>query len=578
VFAAGDAVTGPDTVVGALGGGLRAAESIAHYLKNGDLNGFHSSFPKYTDDDIAKANIEGVKVVPRTKMPELESDTRKSNFREVEQGFSEEQALAEAARCLDCGTCARCGLCETVCEAEAIDYTQTDQVVDITVGGVVVATGYEQLDLTGTEFNVEHPNVITGLEMERMLTPTGPTEGHVKRPLDGATPKSVTFVQCAGSRDERYKKYCSGICCLYSTKNAQLIRQEYPDMEINILYIDFRTGGRHMEEYYQRLRGMNINLIKGRPSEILEGPDGQVMMDVFDENTGKLLQITSDLVVLAVALVPSRGSQDIIETMHLVVGPEGFATPTHIKIAPVDTSTGGVFLAGTVTGPKAIPECITEAAAAAARLSTFLQSDTMTVSLQKSHINGDICIQCGLCNDVCNYDAIDTTKDPFEVVPVACQACGMCAAVCPTNAIDLRQYLDVQVESQVKGILQAEPNKIIAYCCAQCGYNAADVAGTARSDYPDDIRIVRLPCTGRMSIQSVLMPFNYGARGVMVVGCLEGQCHFIDGNIAAKERTTKAKRALDILGIGSNRLEFFNMSSADGPKFVEAAKRMVSQC
>jgi heterodisulfide reductase subunit A len=471
-----------------------------------------------------------------------------------------------------------CGICEKVCEVDAIDYKQEDVEEEITVGGVVVATGYEQLDLTGSEFNIEHPNVITGLHIERMLSPTGPTLGHVLKPSDWIKPRSVTFVQCAGSRDERHCRYCSGICCLYATKNAMLLRQEDPEVEINILYIDYRTGGRFNEEYYQRLRSMNINIIKGRPSEILEGPEGTLMMDIFDDNIGKLLQITTDMVVLSVGLVPSEGSKDIIEKLHLVFGQDGFATPTHIKIAPVDTSTTGVFLAGTITGPKSIPDCITDAGTAAARLSTFLKDKIMTISLDKAHINGDLCIQCGLCDEICHYDAIDTTNDTFEVLPVSCRGCGLCAGICPTNAIDLRQYLDSQIESQVQGILEAEPNVIIAYCCAQCGYNAADVAGTARLDYPKEIRIVRIPCTGRMSLDFVLMPFNYGARGVMVVGCLEDQCHFIDGNIKAKERAEKAKKALDLLGIGGNRLEFFNMSSADGPKFVEAANRMVEQC
>jgi heterodisulfide reductase subunit A len=477
-----------------------------------------------------------------------------------------------------CGKKGETPPCVKACAVNAIDHKMKDEEIELTVGGVIVSTGYEQIDLSETEFNIENPNVITGLQMERMLTPTGPTEGHVLRPSDSEKPNSVTFVQCAGSRDERYCKYCSEICCLYTTKNAMLLRQEDPDVEINILYIDFRTGGRFNEEYYRRLRGMNINMIKGRPSEILDGPNNTLEMDIFDKDTNKLIQIKSDLVVLSAALVPSAGSRDIIEKLHLVFGPDKFATPTHIKIAPVDTSTAGIFIAGTITGPKSIPESITDAAAAAARLSTFLQSKTMTVSLDKAHINGDICIKCGLCDDVCNYDAIDTEKDPFEVMPVSCHGCGMCAGVCPTNAIDLRQYLDPQIESHVRGVLEAEPNVIIAYCCAQCGYNAADVAGTARYDYPEDIRIIRLPCSGRISLDSILMPFNYGARGVMVVGCLEDQCHFIDGNISAKERAKKAKRALDLLGIGGHRLEFFNMSSADGHKFVEAAKRMVKQC
>jgi len=191
-------------------------------------------------------------------------------------------------------------------------------------------------------------------------------------------------------------------------------------------------------------------------------------------------------------------------------------------------------------------------------------------------------MKCDICVDGCNYDAIDTTGEVYKVTEVACQACGKCAAICPTNAIDLRHYLDEQLTAQVDGILKADKqnktDSIIAYTCTWCGYNAADIAGIARYKYPTNIRIIKYPCTGRMSLEHILYPFTKGARGVMVVGCLPDQCHYIDGNIGAKERTEQAKQVLDLIGIGSNRLEFFNLSSAMGDKFRDYAKRMVEQC
>lgn len=469
----------------------------------------------------------------------------------------------------------KCGNCKKFCEVDAIDFEQEDQLLERNVGSVIVATGYQQYDLSNTEYNIEHPNVITGLELERMLSPAGPTVGKVICPDTNEKPESITFIQCAGSRDERHRAYCSNICCMYATKNAGLILKEHPDIEINICYIDYRAAGRSYEEYYRNLRGMGVNMIQGRPSEIQKGGNGKLTFDVYDTHTGKLLQIETDLVVLSTALVPSEGTRKMIETLHMVFGPDGFIKPVHVKIAPVDTSLGGVFVAGTSLGPKPIQDCIADAGAAASRVASFLKSDEMVIDLNKAFINTDLCITCGNCIEGCKYDAIDTTGDEYKIIEVACQGCGKCSALCPTNAIDLRHFLDEQITAQVDGILATDKDSIIAFSCTQCGYNAADIAGTSRYSYPKQVKIIRLPCTARISIEQMIYPFIKGAKGVMVMGCLEDQCHYIDGNIGAKERAHQAKKILDIIGIGGHRLEFYNLSSAEGHKFAEYARRMV---
>ncbi len=471
-----------------------------------------------------------------------------------------------------------CGLCEEVCEVDAIDYKQEDSEEEINVGAVVVATGYQQYDLSGSELNYDHPDVITGLELERMLSPSGPTGGHVKVPSSGKVPKSVTFILCSGSRDERTNEYCSRICCTYSLKNANLIMQEHPDTEVNICYIDIRAAGRNYEEYYQKVRGMGVNFIHGRPSEVFASREGGLEMDVYDHNTSKLLQLQSELVVLAAAMRPNQGTTDMISRIHMVFGPDGFIKPMHVKIGPVDTTMGGVYIAGTASGPKAIQECITDAGAAASRVATFLKDPTTEIDLNKAIINADLCIKCGTCSDGCVYDAIDTTGEFYKVIEVACEGCGKCAANCPSGAIDLRQFLDQQIEAQIDGIMEGEDDTIVAIVCTQCGYNAADIAGTARMDYPSNVKIVRYPCTARVSHQHMIYPLLKGAKGVMVVGCLPDQCHYIDGNFGAADRADQAKQLLDLIGIGSVRLEFFNMSSAEGASFAAAANRMVDQC
>jgi heterodisulfide reductase subunit A len=225
-------------------------------------------------------------------------------------------------------------------------------------------------------------------------------------------------------------------------------------------------------------------------------------------------------------------------------------------------------------GPKPIQECITDAGAAASRVATFLKDETAVIDLITSYIDPEICMKCGKCAEECVYDAIDTTGDVYKVIDVACQSCGKCASICPTNAIDLRMFLDKQIEAHVDGILAEDKDSIIALVCTQCGYNASDIAGTARLQYPERVKIIKLPCTARVSVNAMLYPFLKGAKGVMVVGCYEGTCHYIDGNIGAKERANLAKQALDLMGVGGWRLEFFNMSSAEGQRFAWAASEM----
>ncbi len=473
----------------------------------------------------------------------------------------------------------KCGICVDNCVAGAIDFDQKEKHIELKVGAIMVATGYDQYDLSNTEYNIEHPNVITGLELERMIDPSGPTSGKIIRPSDGETPKSLTFIQCAGSRDERRNTYCSKICCMYTIKNAQLVEKEYPEMEINLCYIDIRTPGKNFEEYYRRFRSAGINMIKGMPSEILSGENDTLEFDVYDTATKKLLKINTDLVVLATSLVPSEGTKKMAEVLHLVYGPEGFLAPVHVKINPVDTANRGQYIVGTAVFPKPIQECITDAGAASSRVATFLKDDKLVLDLVTNRIDPEICIHCGECVEGCNYSAIKENEEGvYEVLDVSCLGCGKCAAICPSNASEMRFGSDEQLKVQVSGILSSDPDTIIAYSCEQCGYNAADLAGISNLEYSSKVKIVKVPCTARVSFELMLYPFLKGAKGVMVAGCLEDQCHYIDGNIGAKERAMMAKKILDLIGIGGERLQFFNMSSGDGPKFAESARAIAEVC
>ena len=480
-------------------------------------------------------------------------------------------AVIESDVCLKL-TKNRCGICEKVCPAGAIEYDQKPQRRELNVGAIIVATGYKQMDLYNTEYNYEHPDVITGLELERMIVPSGPTGGKIVCPSDGRVPKTVTFIQCAGSRDRRYKEYCSNICCMYSVKNAKIVRAKIPGATINMCYIDIRAPGRRYEEYYKTFRENDIKMIMGRPSEIMETPDGKLYFDVFDKATNKLLRIYSDLIVLATALEPSEGTRKMAEILHLQYGMDKFLSPLHVKIAPVDTTTEGIYIAGTAEGPKSIQESITDAGTAASRAATILKDDSTTIDLTTAVIDPARCTKCGLCIEACNYHAISIEGEDYTVIDMACKGCGKCVSICPEGAIEIRHLTGAQLRAQVDSILESDPDSVIAYTTETCGYNAADIAGTSRMEYPPVVKIVKLPCVGRLSVADILYPFEKGAKGVMIFACPEGLCHYIDGTEAAKEKYEKAKEILKEKGMDAERLRFIEILTPDGQKFQKVCK------
>ena len=482
--------------------------------------------------------------------------------------------LRDPMRCLKLSGKMDCLGCAKACSAQAIMDSDEEAEERLNVGGIIVATGYRQVDLSGTEYHVEHPNVITGLELERLLSPSGPTQGKLLRPSDARPPKSVVFVQCAGSRDRRRKEYCSKVCCMYATKNARLIKGESPQTEVTVCYVDMRAAGRGYEEYFDRAREMGVEYVRGNVGEVV--PHGD-RLRVKLENTflGELEELEADLVVLSTAMEPSEGTLEMERLIPLVPGKDGFIAPMHVKIAPVDTATAGVFVCGTAEAPKPIQECITDAGAAASRAASFLRDKEMRVDLVTAYIDQGRCISCGKCEEWCDFDAIESDADGYRVLEIACHACGRCAANCPSNAIDLRLNNDLQLEANAEGILDEDRDSIIAYACEQCGYNAADLAGTAKKRYSTEVKVVKVPCSGRVSAAQMLLPLERGAKGVMVAACLDGQCHFVDGNTDARHRVEEVRRALDLMGVGSERLQFFHISSSEGDKFVQAVESII---
>jgi heterodisulfide reductase subunit A len=360
---------------------------------------------------------------------------------------------------IDRDVCIDCKNCQRNCPAEAIDFEQEPEYMDIKVGSVIVATGWDEYPIMETneyKYGI-YPDVITQIELERMLSPIGPTDGHVYRISDGERPKKVAMIQCVGSRSLRGNEYCSGVCCNVALKNAQLLKQEYPDMDIVIFYIDIRTTDKGNEEYFRKIREANISFIKGKPGDIKLNKDGT--MKLFYDNA-LLNEVSSknfDLVVLSTGIIPSRGTSEVIETMGLGKGPSGFLDEIHGCLKPQETKNMGIYICGCAAGPKNIPYSVSTALAAASKASTLLSNDTISQELIIAEVDDDLCMGCHRCEKVCYYEAIEVGEDNIAYVDdLKCKGCGVCVTSCPARALDLKYYREEQFVEEIKGLSNVE--------------------------------------------------------------------------------------------------------------------------
>jgi heterodisulfide reductase subunit A len=354
-------------------------------------------------------------------------------------------------------TLGRCGTCEYFCEADAIDYEQEDEVLELEVGNIILATGYDTFDAQRvSQYGYgRYPNVFTSMEVERMLSGTGPTAGRIVM-RDGETePETVAIIHCVGSRDENYNAYCSEVCCMYSLKLAHLVHDK-TDARIYECYIDMRTGGKTYEAFYKRLQREGTIFINGRPSEILP-EDDRLAVYVEDRAIGKQLRIPVDMVILSLGLEPRHDAPQVAALFGISCDEEGWFKEKHPKLDPVATTTDGVFIAGCAQGPRDIPDSVAQGAAAAARVLSLIDRGEVEVEAATAFVDEMMCVGCGQCIETCPYTAIELLEDRevAHVIEAVCKGCGTCAAACPSKAIMLRHFTDRQLISEMVGAMRA---------------------------------------------------------------------------------------------------------------------------
>ncbi|MHA2134323.1 MAG: FAD-dependent oxidoreductase [Candidatus Thorarchaeota archaeon] len=458
VFAGGDIVSGPASVVEAIASGKEAAKSIDRYLEGIDLfEGRPVEIRAVIDPDVDSARL---RLGPRAIMPTLSKRKRRSTFDEVELGFKEIAAVIEAGRCLGCAVCSECKQCIDVCEPKAIDPDMKDEIIDLDVGTIILATGfnpYEPVDTREYGYGL-FSNVITNTQLERLTNAAGPTGGKIKRPSDGNTPKSVAFLQCVGSRDMRYDcDYCCYVGCENSLKQATQIKEKYPDTEVTVFAMDVRTHGTGYEELYRRAREMGVVVVKGRASEVEEEfPTGNLQVFAEDLYTGTNLGLTFELVVLATALHPHSDTPDMARKFGINTDQYGYFLCAHPKLRPVESFKDGVFVAGSCLGPMDITKAVAMGEAAAAKAQAIMAPGRFDIEPIYAESDSDTCLVCELCSEVCPYGAPTLVDGQMVVAKELCQGCGTCAAACPKQSISMRHYRT----SQIMPMIRAATGKI----------------------------------------------------------------------------------------------------------------------
>ncbi len=462
LFAGRGVIPGAGFVINAVALGHEASQSIHRYLQGEPLRQpvpNKRPVEKWSREEAqAKVRLGAITPAPRVEPALLPLEERLRTFKEIVLPFTEEQAVAEASRCLDCGICSECYRCVWACEAEAIDHNMQERQEEIEVGAIVLATGFELYDARNVPQygHGRYDEVYTALEMERLVNAGGPTGGEVLL-KDGREPKAVAILHCIGSRDRQHNAYCSRVCCMYSMKLAHLIREK-TQAQVYEFYFDITAYGKGYAEFYERVQEEGIIFIRGKGAEVESSSDGRLVVRAEETLLGEIVEIPVDMVVLATAMVPTADAEEVAQLFHVSRGEDGFFLEAHPKLRPVETAMEGIFLAGACQAPKDIPDTVAQAGGAAVQAVGLLNRGQVEIEPMTAEVLPLRCVACGSCVEVCPAGAAELVEvrgcRQAEINPALCKGCGLCVAACRGGAITLHGFTDQQLLGQLAALLR----------------------------------------------------------------------------------------------------------------------------
>lgn len=465
-----------------------------------------------------------------------------------------------------------CRECAEVCPVNAINLDEEERTASIKAGAIVVATGWEPFDPSHiTELGYGRlKNVITNLEFEKVLKDK---QRHDERP------QKTAFIQCVGSRDERYLSYCSDVCCTVSIKQALTLKQADPENEIYIFYNDIRTPGEY-EELYREARKSGVIFIKGIPSELIQKGDDKIGLSVFDTTAGERFEFTFNLVVLATGMKPSESNIELKEKIGIPLNRNNFIE-SHLQCFPQDTQRQGIFSAGACRAPMDVSRSIESAGTAAVKAVQFFNS-TVEISSDFPSVNTLKCDVCKRCMEECPFKAFSFDEKGFPKADVLkCRSCGICMGSCPLTAISLGGLTIDQLAGMIdvidKNFLGEDEPVVLGFLCRNDAYRAVDDAGMRGMGYPPNFLGIMLPCAGAVNSVVVAQAISSGFDGVLVAGCPERECHYIQGSALAKTRLNDISEKLKEMYLEPERVRFVDISRDESEKFISTVKNFVKE-